>query len=77
MTRILIVSRTRMAAGVCIGALERESMKNIRLCAENGRHDQPVESPYQVGEVWEVRYSAPQRSSRHTSKMFSFMNGNV
>jgi hypothetical protein len=54
MTRVVIVSRTQMQSGVCVGALTREDFRSVRLCDDRGGHGLPAQAPYQVGEVWDL-----------------------
>lgn len=56
MTRVVVVSRTRMHGGVCVGALVRDDMRMIRLCAPDGSHAQPHEAPYRIGDVWDLEF---------------------
>ena len=54
MTRVTIVSRTRMGSGVCVGAITRDDFRNVRLLPASGVHSHPSDAPYRVGEVWEM-----------------------
>lgn len=56
--RILIVSRTQMRNGVCIGGIDLESFEFIRLHNARGGN-LTVDIPYQIGEVWEMEVETP------------------
>ncbi len=49
---VLIVAKTHLTEGVCIGALDRNG-RFLRLLDENGGH-QPVGCPFEVKQVWEI-----------------------
>lgn len=59
MTKVLIVSRTRMGERHCIGGLDREDGHAIRLCPAQGDHGHPADAPYRVGDVWDLELVAP------------------
>jgi ATP-dependent DNA helicase RecQ len=51
--RILIVAKTRMTRCLCVGGLGIDEGEKLRLLDENG-HNQPPDTPFDVGEVWEI-----------------------
>jgi hypothetical protein len=53
-TRAVIVSRTRMRSGVCVGGFLREERVNVRLLPAPGEHAWPDSVPFAIGEVWEL-----------------------
>ncbi|MBA2680911.1 MAG: hypothetical protein H0U76_21260, partial [Ktedonobacteraceae bacterium] len=53
MERVLIVAKTYMQTGVCIGGLTRETNKSVRLLAVNGSH-QSTDTSLDVGQVWDM-----------------------
>jgi hypothetical protein len=53
-TKVTIVSRTRMKSGVCIGGLTREDHRSVRLLPATGDHAHPADAPYKVGDVWDL-----------------------
>jgi len=58
MSRVLIVSRTRMNKGrVCVGGhdLDRD-FRSVRLLTPGGMN-MPEDKPLQVGEIWELDYT--------------------
>jgi hypothetical protein len=55
MTRILIVSKTRMTPYVCVGALAREPVLPLRLHSAQGGKLAP-DCGYEVGQVWEIEF---------------------
>lgn len=54
MSNVLIVSRTQMKNGVCVGAIDINNCELVRLHNSNGGN-LAVDAPYQVGEIWEVQ----------------------
>ena len=59
MTRqILIVSRTQMKNGVCVGGIDLNSFELIRLHNKRGGN-LTIDTPYQIGEVWEMNVELP------------------
>lgn len=56
MTEVLIVARTRFGTDVCVGGLRLDDNANLRLMSTTGSY-QPVRSPFQVGEVYEMALS--------------------
>jgi hypothetical protein len=63
--RVLIVAKTRMNSGVCIGALTRGENKNVRLIPSN-RQNHPTDTIFDVGQVWDLDFhQAPEVTSPH------------
>jgi hypothetical protein len=58
-TEVVIVSRTRMHSGVCIGGLTRDEHRNVRLLPQTGAHSHPVDAPYRIGQIWEMNLEQP------------------
>lgn len=56
--KILIVSRTQMKNGVCVGGIDLNSFELIRLHNERGGN-LTIDTPYQIGEVWEMDIELP------------------
>lgn len=55
---VLIVSKTKMQHGVCIGAVSVENGSFFRLFDENGYH--PSESTHlDTGQIWDITYKMP------------------
>lgn len=52
--RVLIVAKTHMANGICVSGLTAAN-KSIRLLTAHRNH-QPNDTPYEVGQVWQVEY---------------------
>jgi hypothetical protein len=59
MTTVVIVSRTRMGNGVCIGGLSESENRNLRLLPASGAHSHPSSAPYQIGEIWDMDLVPP------------------
>lgn len=53
MTTVLIVSRTQMANGVCVGAINESNNELIRIHNEIGGN-LTTQAPYQIGDRWEM-----------------------
>lgn len=54
MATVLIVSRTQMANGVCVGAIVESTGELIRVHNERGGN-LTSDAPFQVGERWEMK----------------------
>ncbi|HCI81888.1 MAG TPA: hypothetical protein DHW02_19605 [Ktedonobacter sp.] len=55
MERVLIVARTRMGSGVCVGGLVLDSNRSVRLLTREGAL-QPRLTEFQVGQIWDVNF---------------------
>jgi hypothetical protein len=53
---VLILAKTHMSGELCVGGLARDTKQNIRLLQPGGLN-QPVDTPYQVGQVWEMDFT--------------------
>lgn len=53
MSVVLVVSRTQMAKGVCVGAIDEKSGELVRLHNDRGAN-LPADVPYQIGDRWNV-----------------------
>lgn len=53
---ILIVAKTRMNPGVCIGGLDIDNNLSVRLLPKFG-HNHDNNTPYEVGQIWEMEIS--------------------
>ena len=51
--RVLIVAKTRMGSGACIGAIT-ETGKSVRLIPFNADPHDGANKEYEVGEIWEI-----------------------
>lgn len=68
---VLIVSRTRMARGVCVGGINERNGELIRLHDERGGN-LTADAPYEIGDrwlmsvetAWNVREAPHVRTSR-------------
>ncbi len=72
MSRVLIVSRTRMNKGrVCVGGhdLDRD-FRSVRLLTPSGMN-MPEEKPLVIGEIWELDYTDHDDLDPHTSRTYS------
>ena len=53
MSVVLVVSRTQMANGVCVGAIDENTGELVRLYNDRGAN-LPADAPYQIGDRWNV-----------------------
>lgn len=53
MATVLIVSKTKMANGVCVGGINEQSGELIRLHNERGGN-LTADTPYEIGDRWEM-----------------------
>lgn len=51
MTTVLIVSKTQMRNGVCVGGIDERTCELIRIHGERGEN-LPIDAPYQIGDRW-------------------------
>jgi hypothetical protein len=54
---IVITAKTRMGRDVCVGALDLETDRSLRLQRSDGSN-QPADCSYEVGQTWEMEYQA-------------------
>ncbi|GAB4455283.1 MAG: hypothetical protein OHK0036_18980 [Bacteroidia bacterium] len=52
---ILILAKTRMNTGVCVGGLILNQFENVRLLTENG-DNQPHHTPFEIGQVYDIEF---------------------
>ncbi len=55
--KVVIVAKTRMGSGACIGALTFEG-KSLRLIAADRETNEHFNTEYEVGDVWEIETTA-------------------
>src|SRR5207253_2396103 len=53
--KAVIVAKTHMNRMACVGALELDTNKGIRLLQANGSN-QPGDTEFDVGQIWELEY---------------------
>lgn len=58
MRKVLIVSRTKMKSGVCVGGIDIASGSFVRLHTEYGAN-LPSDAPYNIGEIWNLDLETP------------------
>ena len=51
--KVVIVAKTRMGSGACVGALTFDG-SSLRLIAADRETNEQFNMDYQVGEVWEI-----------------------
>lgn len=55
MERVLIVAKTHMKSGVCLGGLTRAQNRGVRLLPPNRPH-YPADTQFEVGQVWDMEF---------------------
>ena len=67
MSKVIIVSKTRMAEGrVCVGGVDIERKRSVRLMKADGKHELLSECPYEIWDVWDADYvPSNQRPAPH------------
>lgn len=61
---VLIVAKTKWGEYFCIGGIELETNKYIRLMDLKGGY-QPLNTPFKVGQVWEIKYTTSPSKPPH------------
>ena len=56
--RVVIVARTRVRGGACVGGLAMDRPRSVRLVQPDGS-DCPPSAAYQVGDLWDLDYQVP------------------
>jgi len=54
---VLIVSKTKMQHGICVGAIEINSGRFVRLLDINGYHNESED--YEIRQIWSITYNKP------------------
>ena len=54
--RVLIVSKTRAGALICVGGLAADR-SNLRLTEQEGMPFLPASTEYDIGQVWDLSYA--------------------
>lgn len=54
MAKVLIVSKTQMNNGICVGGINRDTCELIRLHNERGGN-LSSDAPYEIGDIWEIQ----------------------
>jgi len=58
MSKVLIVSKTKMAQQkVCVGGIDVDKYRSIRLMNENGHHETLEDCPYNIFDFWDLTYT--------------------
>ena len=53
--RVLIVAKTRMNNGCCIGAYSLDNGENLRLLTSTGGKI-PEDTPFEIGSIWNIEF---------------------
>ena len=69
MSKVLIVSRTRMKGKHCVGGLELDTRRSLRLLTEKG-HNQDSDCEYKVGQIWDCSFNQIVIEKPHTEDVF-------
>ena len=80
MATVLIVSKTKMANGVCVGGINEQNRELIRLHNERGGN-LTADAPYEIGDRWELNVetawnvrSAPHVEDKQTTPLRKIEN---
>lgn len=57
LTTVLIISKTQMRSGICVGAIDESSCELIRIHNERGGN-LSEDAPYEIGDRWEMDIEA-------------------
>ncbi len=52
MVQVLIVAKTKMSAGLCLGGLVLHNQRSVRLLPP-ADYSHPFDSPINLGEIWD------------------------
>lgn len=67
--KVVIVAKTRMGSGACIGGLTFDG-RSVRLIAPDADHNDQFNQEYQIGDVWDIEYSPdPKSQPPHTENI--------
>jgi hypothetical protein len=53
----MIVGKTHIGSGACVGALSLEGGRSMRLLTQHG-YNQPGDTPYEIGGIWDIEFAA-------------------
>jgi hypothetical protein len=65
---VLIVSKTKLGENFCMGGIDLQTNKYIRLLDLYGRY-QPSNTPFKVGHVWDVTYTEAPSKPPHVENV--------
>ncbi len=68
MPKVLIVGKTRMGSGVCLGGIVLVNERSIRLLPEDG-YSHPQDTSFDLGDIWDLEWQelpASQLTAPHT-----------
>ncbi len=56
MVQVLIVAKTKMGNGVCLGGLVLNTRRSVRLLPFlPDRYSHPIDTPFNLGDIWDLR----------------------
>lgn len=83
MATVLIVSKTQMANGVCVGGINEDTHELIRIHNDRGGN-LPADAPYEIGDRWDMNVetawnvrSAPHTEDKQTTSFAKIGNVGV
>lgn len=53
--KIIIVSKTKMSNGECVGGINLDTKQNVRLLTSDGKN-QSTDCDYKIGRIWDIDY---------------------
>lgn len=66
--KVLIVSKTRMYANLCIGGLTDDG-QSVRLLTNKGEQ-QPLSTKYEIGHWWDIQYQSHPDTEPHVEDVY-------
>ena len=64
MTQVLIVGKTRMGDGICLGGIVGGSNRSVRLLPRSG-FNHPMDTDYELRDLWNLELKELPRSQKH------------
>lgn len=78
MSRVLIVSKTKMAESrVCVGGIDLTTGISIRLLDSNGHHEYDFSCPFNIGDLWDISYTRDNRRPAPHTEDTRVLNRNI
>ena len=65
--KVVIVGKTKMHGGVCIGAIAIDSLESMRLIPP-GQACNPTSTPFAIGDLWDVDIKKRRKSNRKSAR---------
>lgn len=70
MERVLIVAKTEMRGGVCLGGLVLNTGRSVRLLPFDSGYSHPMDTHFDLGHIWDLELEdVPNKNPPHTEDM--------